>query len=113
MFEDDPLLEGTFGGIDWPPNFYYVQQRILAEAAERNKHSWDWVVTLPQDVLGFAKGNFMNEATALGLYASVSKLLPGSELPFPGCKAGYFAFNVVKSARQVLSLGCDSPRGRE
>jgi hypothetical protein len=40
----------------------------------------------------------MNEATALGLYASVSKLLPGSELPFPGCKAGYFAFNTWTSS---------------
>ncbi|KAL3483252.1 NAD(P)-binding protein [Aspergillus germanicus] len=98
MFEDDPLLEGKFGGVEWPPNFYYVQQRILSEAAERNKHSWDWVVTLPQDVLGFAKGNFMNKATALGLHAFVSKLLPGSELPFPGCKAGYFAFNTWTSS---------------
>ncbi|CEN59953.1 Putative NAD dependent epimerase/dehydratase family protein [Aspergillus calidoustus] len=98
MFEDDPLLEGTFGGVEWPPNFYYVQQRILSDAAERNQGRWDWVVTLPEDVLGFAKGNFMNEATALGLYACVSKLLPGSELPFPGCKAGYFAFNTWTSS---------------
>ncbi|KAL4761569.1 SDR family oxidoreductase [Aspergillus foveolatus] len=96
--EDDPVLEGEVGSEMWPPNFYFTQQRILAEAAARSKDQWDWVVTLPQDVLGFARGNFMNEATAVGLYCTVSKVLPGSELPFPGCKAGYFAFNTWTSA---------------
>lgn len=96
LIEDDPLLEGNQGGTTWPPNFYYEQQRILKEAAARGK--WEWIVTLPQDVLGYARGNFMNEATALGLYCAVSKALPGSELPFPGCKANYFAFNCWTSA---------------
>lgn len=94
--EDDPLLEDNYGGISWPPNFYYEQERILKEAATRG--GWEWVVTLPQDVIGYARGNFMNEATALGLYCAVSKALPGSELPFPGCKANYFAFNTWTSA---------------
>lgn len=98
FFEDDPRLEGKVGGESWPPNFYFTQQRILSEAAARSTAKWDWVVTLPQDVIGFARGNFMNEATALGLYCTVSKVLPGSELPFPGCKANYFAFNTWTSA---------------
>ncbi|KAI9372460.1 hypothetical protein BJX61DRAFT_533956 [Aspergillus egyptiacus] len=96
--EDDPLLEGKVGGETWPPNFYFTQQRILRDAAARSHHAWEWVVTLPQDVIGYARGNFMNEATAIGLYCTVSKALPGSELPFPGCKAGYFAFNTWTSA---------------
>ncbi|KAL4937371.1 hypothetical protein BDV06DRAFT_203111 [Aspergillus oleicola] len=96
FFEDDPKLEGKFGGETWPPNFYFTQQQILTDAAARS--NWDWVVTLPQDVLGFARGNFMNEATALGLYCTVSKALGGSELPFTGCKANYFAFNTWTSA---------------
>ncbi|KAL4814293.1 hypothetical protein BDW67DRAFT_192277 [Aspergillus spinulosporus] len=96
--EDDPVLEGEVGSETWPPNFYFTQQRILAEAAARSKNQWDWVVTLPQDVPGFARGNLMNEATAVGLYCTVSKALSGSELPFPGCKAGYFAFNTWTSA---------------
>ncbi|GFF53302.1 uncharacterized protein C757.02c [Aspergillus lentulus] len=96
LAEDDPLIEGNQGGTTWPPNFYYEQQRILKEAAARGQ--WEWIVTLPQDVLGYARGNFMNEATALGLYCAVSKALPGSELPFPGCKANYFAFNCWTSA---------------
>lgn len=96
MMEDDPTLENDAGGTSWPPIFYYEQQRVLKDAA--NHGGWEWIVTLPEDVLGFARGNFMNEATALGLYCAVSKALPGSELPFPGCKANYFAFNCWTSA---------------
>ncbi|KAL5048074.1 hypothetical protein BDW71DRAFT_213830 [Aspergillus fruticulosus] len=88
FLEDDPVLEGEVGGETWPPNFYFTQQRILAEAATRSKDQWDWVVTLPQDVW----------ATVLGLYCAICKAPPGSELPFPGCKAGYFAFNTWTSA---------------
>lgn len=97
FFEDDPLLEGNVAGETWPPNFYFTQQRILADAAARHQ-TWEWVATLPQDVLGFARGNFMNEATALGLYCTVCKALPGSELPFPGNIANYFAYNTWTSS---------------
>ncbi|KAL4921267.1 NAD dependent epimerase/dehydratase family protein [Aspergillus aurantiobrunneus] len=94
--EDDPILANGQGGVRWPPIFYYEQERLLKDAASRGQ--WEWVVTLPEDVLGYARGNFMNEATALGLYCAVSKALPGSQLPFPGCKANYFAFNSWTSA---------------
>ena len=96
MCEDDPLPVGNAGNVPWPSNFYYKQQQILAEAAA--KSNWDWVCTLPEDVLGYAKGNFMNEATTLGLYCATSKALTGSELPFPGNRANYFAFNTWTSA---------------
>lgn len=96
FLEDDPLLADAEGRDSWPPIFYYDQQRILAEAAV-NGH-WEWIVTLPEDVLGYARGNFMNEATSIGLYCAVSKALPGSELPFPGSKANYFTFNCWTSA---------------
>ncbi|EED18231.1 NAD dependent epimerase/dehydratase family protein [Talaromyces stipitatus ATCC 10500] len=82
--KDDPTRENH----SWPPNLYYDQQRILKDAAARSE--WEWIVTLPEDILGYARGNFMNEATALAL--------PGPELPFPGCKANYFAFNCWTSA---------------
>lgn len=94
--EDDPFIQKEASGVPWPPIFYYEQERVLADAAA--KASWEWIVTLPEDVLGYARGNFMNEATALGLYSAVSKVLPGSQLPFPGCKANYFAFNCWTSA---------------
>ncbi|KAL4874449.1 hypothetical protein BJY04DRAFT_13593, partial [Aspergillus karnatakaensis] len=94
--EDDPVLKGEIAGETWPPNFYLDQQRVLKYATTGS--NWEWIVTLPQDVLGFARGNYMNEATAIGLYCTVSKALPGSELPFPGSKAGYLAFNTWTSA---------------
>lgn len=93
MHETDPWLEQP----DRPPNFYYDQQRILARTAEGK--SWDWVVTYPEDVIGFAKGNFMNLATSLGLYAAVSKVLHGSALPYPGSEAGYMSFNCWTSSK--------------
>ncbi|PKX96930.1 SDR family oxidoreductase [Aspergillus novofumigatus IBT 16806] len=103
LIEDDALLEESQGGGSWPPIFYYEQERILKDAAIRGQ--WEWVVTLPEDVLGYARGNFMNEATGLGLYCAVSKALPGSELPFPGCKANYFAFNCWTSANLHARFG--------
>lgn len=61
MEESDPWNEGP----GRPPNFYYNQQRILADKA---KHaSWDWVVTYPNDVIGVANGNFMNLGTSIGI----------------------------------------------
>jgi nucleoside-diphosphate-sugar epimerase len=95
FLEDDPLLESK-DGVEWPPIFYYHQQRVLIEAAAQG--GWEWIATLPEDVLGYARGNFMNEATSIGLYCAVSKALPGSELPFPGSKANYFTFNCWTSA---------------
>ena len=67
MIESDPRIEGP----DRPPNFYYNQQDILKDRADRA--SWDWVVTYPNDVIGFAKNNFMNLCTSLGLYAAINK----------------------------------------
>ncbi len=93
MQESDPWLEAD----DWPPNFYYDQQRILANAAKGK--SWDWVVTYPGGVIGFARGNFMNMCTAIGLYAVVSAALPGSELPYPGNPEFYLRFNCWTSSK--------------
>ncbi|KAG8529157.1 uncharacterized protein KY384_005792 [Bacidia gigantensis] len=86
MEESDPWVEGE----GRPPNFYYYQQRILADKA-KNAH-WDWVVTYPNDVIGVAKGNFMNIATSIGLYAAISKELDGN-LVFPGSPTFYTMFD--------------------
>lgn len=93
LLETDPILEGSIGDMKWPPNFYYDQERILEDAASESNGSWEWICTLPNDVIGYARGNFMNEATALGLYATASKVLPGSQLIFPGNKTNYFVHN--------------------
>uniref|UniRef100_A0A093V514 PRISE-like Rossmann-fold domain-containing protein n=1 Tax=Talaromyces marneffei PM1 TaxID=1077442 RepID=A0A093V514_TALMA len=95
MHESDPWIEGE----SWPKNFYYDQQRLLANAAKEDGDKWTWAVTYPQDILGVARGNFMNLATALGLYASVSAISGQGEIPFPGAKGTYLAFNTWTSAR--------------
>lgn len=96
MVESDYLLESGKGGAEWPANFYYTQQRMLADAGSR--HGFEWVCTLPKDVIGYAKGNFMNQATALGLYCAISRTLPGASLPFPGNRDNFFSFNTWTSA---------------
>ncbi|KAJ5362117.1 hypothetical protein N7541_002961 [Penicillium brevicompactum] len=96
LVESHPPLEGGLGGQKWPSNFYYTQRAILEDAAARG--NWEWICTLPNDVIGYAKNNFMNEATALGLYCAVSKALPGSKLIYPGNKFNYLLFNCWTSA---------------
>ncbi|RYP35906.1 hypothetical protein DL767_003595 [Monosporascus sp. MG133] len=96
--DDDPSLF-WLEQEDRPPNFYYTQQRILEKAAKDAGNKWTWTVTYPQEVIGFAKANFMNLATSIGLYAAVSKELEGSKLIFPGNKINYLAFNGWTSAK--------------
>lgn len=86
MEETDRWIEGP----NRPPNFYYTQQRILQAAA--SKGGWDWVVTYPNDVIGVARGNFMNLSTSLAVYASINKEL-GGELEFPGSEIFYSFFD--------------------
>ena len=94
MLESDPRLTGE----PWPPNFYYRQQDILASFCAQHQHV-QWVVTYPNDVIGFAKGNYMNLVTALGLYAVVTKELGSKELSFPGSEVFYTMFDVFTSSR--------------
>jgi nucleoside-diphosphate-sugar epimerase len=96
LLETDPRLEGNLGDTTWPANFYYTQQNILKDAAARE--SWEWVCTLPNDVIGYATHNFMNEATALALYCTISKVLPGSQLIYPGNQLNYLVQNCWTSA---------------
>ncbi|KAI9756105.1 MAG: hypothetical protein M4579_003992 [Chaenotheca gracillima] len=92
MEETDPRFEGP----NRPPNFYYVQQDILKKAAQGK--GWDWVVTYPNDVIGVAKGNFMNLSTAVGLYVAISKEL-GGDLVFPGSEEFYQYFDSFTYSR--------------
>ncbi|KAF4452057.1 hypothetical protein F53441_4988 [Fusarium austroafricanum] len=94
MVESDPWLtdQSTF-----PPNFYYRQQDILKEFCSNTKGRVTWNVTYPNDVIGYARGNFMNLATAVGIYAAVNKEL-GNELVFPGSKRFYTGFDSFTDA---------------
>ncbi|KAK3055850.1 hypothetical protein LTR09_003084 [Extremus antarcticus] len=92
MEESDRWLTDS----DRPPNFYYKQQHILAE--QGRQQGWDWVVTYPNDVIGVAKGNFMNLATSLGIYCAITKEL-GQELMWPGSPAFYTKFDCFTYSR--------------
>ena len=82
--------------LDRPPNFYYKQQKTLAQKGE--KQGWDWVVTYPNVVIGVAKNNFMNLVTSLGIYCAVTKEL-GQELVWPGSPDFYTCFDSATSSR--------------
>ncbi|KAF5564729.1 NAD dependent epimerase dehydratase family [Fusarium phyllophilum] len=94
MLESDPWQtdQSTF-----PPNFYYRQQDILKKFCDQSDGRISWNVTYPNDVIGYARGNFMNLATAVGIYAATSKEL-GKDLIFPGSERFYTGFDCFTSA---------------
>jgi nucleoside-diphosphate-sugar epimerase len=94
MLEDAPWLTDT---SKWPPNFYYNQQNILHKFCEEKGK--EWVVTYPNDVIGFAMGNFMNLSSAVALYALVSKELSPDGLVFPGSPDFYTKFDSFTNSK--------------
>jgi hypothetical protein len=51
-------------------------------------------------MIGGARGNPMNLATSVGLYAAVGKeVFPNSELPFPGSKETFLGYNCWISSK--------------
>ncbi|CAF3493823.1 unnamed protein product [Rotaria socialis] len=73
FIEDAPRHKGT--------NFYFTQEDLLKDYAE--KHGWRYIITRPSTIIGVAKGNFMNFAVTVALYATIQKEL-GQPLLFPG-----------------------------
>ncbi|UJR32523.1 hypothetical protein I4U23_019985 [Adineta vaga] len=65
-------------------NFYYTQEDLIKEYATKNK--WNYSITRPNLIIGVSKGNMLNFAISLAIYASVQKekgeplLFPGNEL---------------------------------
>jgi nucleoside-diphosphate-sugar epimerase len=96
MTEDAPWLTDS---EKWPPNFYYNQQNILHEFCA--KHGKEWVATYPNDVIGFATGNFMNLSSAIALYALVSREMSNGEegIVFPGSPDFYTKFDSFTTAK--------------
>lgn len=74
--EDAPRHEGL--------NFYYTQEDLLKDYAEKNH--WKYIITRPNIIVGVSKGNFMNFAVSLALYASIQRekcqplIFPGNEI---------------------------------
>jgi nucleoside-diphosphate-sugar epimerase len=69
-----------------PPNFYYDQEDYLAARASRGGGTW--AAVRPSGICGFAVGNPMNVATALAVYATITREL-GLPLRFPGKPGAY------------------------
>lgn len=76
--EDDPRHIG--------PNFYYAQEDLLRERAERDAFTWS--ILRPDVVVGSIAGNPMNIAMVIGAFASLSKA-QGVPLRFPGSMITY------------------------
>ncbi|KAF3033832.1 hypothetical protein E8E12_005142 [Didymella heteroderae] len=109
MLESDPWLTDS----KWPPNFYYNQQNILHSFCK--EHNKEWTVTYPNDVVGYAVGNYMNLATAIALYALVSKELDAKDegLVFPGSPSFYTKFDCFTNAKlhgQFCTWAATDPR---
>ncbi|WP_413737313.1 SDR family oxidoreductase [Sodalis sp. RH21] len=73
FYEDAPRFLG--------PNFYYTQQDLLTERAERDNFSWS--ILRPDVVVGATVGNPMNIVMVMGVFAALSKAR-GLPLRFPG-----------------------------
>ena len=76
--EDHPRLPGE--------NFYYTQEDILFEQAEKNGFSWS--VARPHTIIGFAPGNAMNLGTSIAVYATICRET-GRPFVFPGSPQSY------------------------
>ena len=93
-------------------NFYYAQEDVLFEAAE--KHGFAWSVHRPHTVIGHAVGNLMNMGTTLAVYASLCRAT-GLPFVFPGSPVQWSSLTDVTDARQLarqIHWAATSPAGR-
>jgi nucleoside-diphosphate-sugar epimerase len=77
-------------------NFYYVQEDVLFEAAERRGFTWS--VHRPHTVIGWAIGNAMNMGVTLAVYGTICRET-GRPFVFPGSAEQYEAVTDVTDAR--------------
>ena len=76
-------------------NFYYVQEDILLEAAERD--GFTWTVHRPHTLIGWALGNAMNMGVTLAVYAAICRET-GRPFRFPGSREQWEAVTDVTDA---------------
>ncbi len=76
-------------------NFYYVQEDILLEAAERD--GFTWTVHRPHTLIGWALGNAMNMGVTLAVYAAICRET-GRAFRFPGSREQWEAVTDVTDA---------------
>jgi nucleoside-diphosphate-sugar epimerase len=78
------------------PNFYYEQEDILFDAADRM--GFTWTVHRPHTVIGWAIGNAMNMGVTLAVYGSICRET-GRPFVFPGSPQQYEAVTDVTDSR--------------
>lgn len=71
-----------------PDNFYYAQQRMLAERARRK--SWAWSASRPTFIYDFAPERARNGVAVIGAYAALCREL-GLAFDFPGSAEAFDA----------------------
>jgi nucleoside-diphosphate-sugar epimerase len=85
--ETDPRVPGA--------DFYYGEEDFVRSRARGKR--WTWTAVRPHAVCGYARGNPLNLAVALGIYGSL-KRARGEPLAFPATAACFESrFNVVDS----------------
>jgi nucleoside-diphosphate-sugar epimerase len=77
-------------------NFYYDQEDVLFEAAER--HGFTWSVHRPHTMIGWALGNAMNMGVTLAFYAAICRET-GEPFVFPGSPQQYNGITDISDAR--------------
>ncbi len=103
--EDNPRLPGE--------NFYYTQEDILFDAAERGGFSWS--VHRPHSIVGYALGNAMNMGVTLAVYATICRDT-GQPFVFPGSHLQWNALTDLTDARLLahhLEWAALSPQARD
>jgi nucleoside-diphosphate-sugar epimerase len=77
-------------------NFYYAQEDILFEAADRQGFTWS--VHRPHTMIGYALGNAMNMGMTLAVYGSICRAT-GEPFVFPGSPQQYHGVTDLTDAR--------------
>jgi nucleoside-diphosphate-sugar epimerase len=93
-------------------NFYYTQEDILWEAA--NRHGFGWTVHRPHTVIGFALGNAMNMGVTLAVYGTIARET-GIPFVFPGSPEQYDGTTDITDARLLaehLAWAATTPEAR-
>ncbi|GLT40168.1 hypothetical protein SLA2020_143220 [Shorea laevis] len=78
------------------PNFYYAQEDVLFEEAEK-KEGLTWSVHRPDVIWGFSPYSMMNMIGTLCVYAAICKH-EGKPLLFPGSKAAWECYSNASDA---------------
>jgi nucleoside-diphosphate-sugar epimerase len=91
-------------------NFYYAQEDVLLELADKNRFSWS--VARPHTIIGYGPGAAMNMGTSLAVYAVLAR---ETKIPFvfPGSPQSYNGLVDMTDARllaQHLEWEATEPR---